>query len=125
MKRPVVTFVLALVSVVLSPTLIFFEMVALLFADMVNYEPSNSTAVKVLTVVIVIAIGAIALAVPIIALAMSSKVRAASTVTPIPRAGIATAAMVIAGIVTAGVVLAQVYMILMVFGKCSLEGCQF
>jgi len=125
MKRPVAPFVLALVSVILSPALVFFEMIALLFADMVNYEPSNPTAVKVLTVIITIAIGAIALAVPIITLVMGSKVRGASKVTPIPRAGFATAAMVIAGIVTAGVVLAQVYMILMVLGKCSLEGCQF
>ena len=125
MKGPVAPFVLALVSMVLSPTLVFFEMAALFFADMVNNEPSNSTAVKVLTVVIVIAIGAIALAVPIIALVMGSKVRAGSKLTPIPRAGLATAAMVIAGILTAGVVLAQAYMILMVFGKCSLEGCQF
>jgi len=123
MKRPVSSFVVALVSVVLSPTLVFVEMVALLFAGMVNYEPSNSTAVKVLTVIIVIAIGLVALAIPVIAFIMGRKARAASTLELMPRAGLATAAMVIAGIVTVGVVLAQVYMILMVVGACSLDGC--
>lgn len=122
-RRPGASFAVALVSVILSPLVVFFEFTALLFAGMVNAEPSNAAVVKVVTVLVVIVIGLVALAIPVIALVMASKARAASRLMPMPRAGLATAAMVIAGIVTAGVVLAQVYMILMIFGNCSLDGC--
>lgn len=123
MKRPVTSFVLALVSLVVSPIVVYFEVVALLLAGMIIYEPANATVLKVLSVVVAIAIGLIALIVPVLAFVIGSKVRAASKAAPIPRAGLATAAMVIAGIVIAGVVLAQVYLILMVAGVCSFEGC--
>lgn len=123
MKRPVTSFVLALVSLVVSPLLVFFELTALLLAGMVIYEPANATVLKVLSVVVVIAIGLIALAVPVLAFVMGSKTRVASKMTPIPRAGLATAAMVIAGIVIVGVLLTQVYIILMVLGVCSFDGC--
>lgn len=121
--RPTSAFVVALVSAVLCPILIMVEFTALFFAAMVNAEAANSTFVKALTVAIVIVIGLIALAVPIVALVLGARARAASKTMPVPRAGLATAALVIAGIVTAGVAAAQVYMILMAAGSCSLEGC--
>lgn len=122
-KRPVTSFVLALVSLVVSPILVYFEVIVLLLSGMIIYEPANATVLKVLSVVVTIAIGLTTLVIPVLAAFIGSKVRTASKAAPIPRAGLATAALVISGIVIAGVVLIQVYLILMVFGTCSFEGC--
>ena len=123
MKSPIGPFILAVVSVILGPPLIYVEFVALLFADMVVAEPANPIPVKILTVVLVVAIGALTLTVPLVALVMGFKVRAASKETPSSRTGLATAAVVIAGFVTLVVVLAQVYVLLTIFGQCALDGC--
>lgn len=122
-KRPVTAFVLALVSVILSPVLFIFELSALFFAGMVTYEPANSIIVKILSIALVIVIGLLALIVPVIALILGIRARAAAKTGSTGGGGLATAAAVIAGIVTAGVLAGQVYLILMVVGSCSLEGC--
>lgn len=116
MKRPVSSFVLALISLVLAPIVIFIEFTALFGAAMITYEPNNSPIVKVIAVAVVILIGLFALAVPALALFLGMKARAAAQSIPTEGVGLATAAIVIAGIVTAGVVAAQVYFILMVVG---------
>ena len=123
MKRPVTSFILALVSLILSPILVVLELSALFFAGMVIYEPANSTVVKVLSAMVVIIIGLVALALPLLAIMSGRKARAASRTAQTGGTGLATASLVIAGIVTAGVVAAQVYYVLMAFGSCSLEGC--
>lgn len=123
MKRPVISFVLAMASVVLSPVLAFIETSALFFAAMVTYEPANPLWVKVLSVAVVLFIGLLAFTVPVIALIVGTKARATARSTQTGGAGLATAAVVIAGIVAAGVVVAQVYLILMATGACSLDGC--
>lgn len=123
MKTPVAPFVLALVSLILAPILVWVEFIALLFSGMVVAEPANSTLEKALTVVVVVLIGLVALVVPLVALVKGRKARAVAKSTSASASGLATASLVIAGVVTAGVVIAQVYMILMVFGFCSLEGC--
>jgi hypothetical protein len=122
-KRPVASFVVALVSVIVSPVLFMIEMPAFLFAAMVIYEPTNPPVVKALTAAVVVVLGLLVVAVPVIAVIMGARARAASRLTPTPRAGLATAAMVIAGIVTAGAVISQIYVVLFAFGVCSLEGC--
>lgn len=100
---------LALISVVVSPLLVWIELVALLFADMVTYEPENPLWVKVAVVAAVVFIAALAFALPVAAL--------------VAGAGKARASQVIAIVVIALVVAAQVYFILMVAGACSLDGC--
>lgn len=100
---------LALISVVVSPSLVWIEFVALLFADMVTYEPENPLWVKVAVVATVVIIAALAFALPVAAL--------------VAGAGKARASRVIAIVVIALVVAAQVYFILMAAGACSLEGC--
>lgn len=114
---------LALASVILSPILIFIEVVALIFAAMVSAESANPLWVKVLSGALVFAVGLIALALPVIAVMTSTRARAASKATSTTGAGVATAAVVIAGIVTAGVLVAQVFMVLWAMGVCSLDGC--
>lgn len=123
MKRPVTAFVLALVSVVLSPILFIVELSSLFFAGMVGAEPSNPLVIKALAVALVVAIGLLAWAVAVLPLVMGSRARSASKSMSAHGSGLATAAMVIAGIVMAGVFASQVYLILMVVGECSLEGC--
>ncbi|MBU6278852.1 MAG: hypothetical protein KGN78_06360 [Actinomycetales bacterium] len=123
MNRPTTALVLALVSFLLCPGLLFIEMTALLFSDLVINEPSNSGLVKALTVVMVIAIACVAIALPVVSLVVGARARSAAKVSQASGADVALAALVIAGFVMAGVVAFQVYLLLMVFGACSLEGC--
>lgn len=123
MRRPVTSFVLALVTVIVAPILVFIEGTALLGASMVTYEPANPLWVKVLSVVIVVVIGLLALGLPVIALIAAARARTAAKSDPTRGAGLATSALVIAGIVSVGVLLAQVYFILPAAGACSLDGC--
>lgn len=123
MKRPVTAIILALVSLILSPILVFAEFTALFAAAMITYEPANPGWIKALSLAFVIVIAILALALPVIAITVGSKARAASRVTATDGSGLATAAVVIGVIVTAGVVAAQVYFALMVAGSCSLERC--
>lgn len=123
MRRPATAFVLAVVSVILSPILLMVEFTALLFAAMVTYEPANSLVVKVLSVALVVAIGLVVVIIPVIALTTGVRARAAVKAASSGGGGLATAAIVIAGIVTVGVLAGQVYLILMAVGSCSLDGC--
>ena len=100
---------LALISVVVSPSLVWIEFVALLFAHMVTYEPENPLWVKVAVVAFALPVAALAFALPVAAL--------------VAGAGKARASQVIAIVVIALVVAAQVYFILMATGACSLDGC--
>lgn len=122
-NRPGTSLVLALASLILSPILIFIEVVALIFAAMVSAESANPLWVKVLSGAVVFAVGLLTLAVSVIALVSSTRARAASKATSTSGAGVATAAVVIAGIVTAGVLVAQVFIVLWAMGVCSLDGC--
>ena len=123
MKQPIAPFVLALVSLILAPILVWIEFIALFLSGMVVAEPSNDAWVKALAVVVVVVLGVITVALPVIALAKARKARALATRDPESGSGLATSAMVIAGLATLGVVAAQIYILLMVFGACSLEGC--
>ena len=123
MKRPVTSFVLALVSLILCPILLVLELSALLFAGMVTYEPSNPVVVKVLVVAIVVVIAIITVALPVIALRMAIRARSAAKSMQEGGSGLATAAVVISAIVTLGVLAGQVYYGVMVFGNCGLDGC--
>ena len=123
MRRPVTSFALALVSVILTPVLIFIEFTALFFAAMVTYEATNPLWVKIISVIVVILIGLLTLSVPVITIIMGARARAAAKATPTKGSGLATATVIIAGLVTAGAVVAQVYLILITFGQCSLDGC--
>lgn len=123
MKQPITALVLALVSFILCPGLLFIEMTALLFSDMVINEPSNSGLVKAMTVVVVIAIACVAMALPVVTLVVGVRARSAAKVAQSSGADVALAAVVIAGIALAGVVMYQVYVMLMIAGYCSLDGC--
>jgi len=123
MKRPVAPFVLAVVSLILAPILVWIEFIALFLSGMVVAEPSNDAWVKVLAVVVVVVLGVITVALPVTALVKARKARARATRNPESGSGLAMAALVIAGLATLGVVAAQIYILLMVFGACSLEGC--
>jgi hypothetical protein len=123
MKRPVTSFVFALVTVFLSPILIFIEFTALFGAGMIAYEDANPLWVKIIAVFVVILIGLVAVAVPALVLLMGIKARAAAKSTPTKGVGLATAAIVIAGIVTAGVAAFQLFVILSVLGECISDGC--
>ena len=123
MRRPIAGLVLALLSLILCPGLLFIEMTALLFSDMVMNEPTNSVLVKGLSVVVVVAIACVAIALPAAALIVATRARSAAKETQTSGADVALSAVVIAGIVMAGVVVFQIYLILMASGFCSLEGC--
>ncbi|MGA1145551.1 MAG: hypothetical protein ACO3YU_00965 [Candidatus Nanopelagicales bacterium] len=103
----------------------FIEVVALMLAGMITYEPSNPVLIKVASVVAVLLIGAVAVALPVIALVMAMRarnlIRASETV--VAGASTALAAQVIAGVVVAGVVIVQIFLVLWAAGLCSLDGC--
>ncbi len=113
MKRPVASFILALVSVILAPILFFIEFTASFFAAMVTYEPANPLWIKIIVVIVVILIGLLSLSVPVLAVIMGVRARANAKLVPTEGAGLATAAIVIAGIVTVAVAAIQLYIILM------------
>jgi hypothetical protein len=119
------SLLLVLISVVVSPSLVWIELVALLFADMVTYEPENPLWVKVAAVVAVVFIAALALALPVAALVAGKRARSSTASSENVAAGArkALASQVIAIVVIALVVAAQIYFILMAAGACSLDGC--
>lgn len=123
MGRPVRSFVLAIVSLILCPVLIFVEVVAFMIAAMVTYEPANSLPVKIGSVVVVILLGVIALTLPSVSIVWANRARMVTTTEGAERSGLAIASLVIGGVVLAGVVIAQIYLILWLGGVCSLEGC--
>lgn len=116
MKRPVTAFVLALVSLILCPILVFIEFTAWFGAAMIAYEPANPVWVKVLSFVFVGLVALLALALPVIAISSGRKARAATRSTGTGGSGLATAAVVIGVIVTVGVLAVQVYSLVSAFG---------
>jgi len=118
-------FVVALISVIICPLFLYFEVVAFLLAAMIIYEPSNPLLIKIASVVAVILICAVAVALPVTAFIMGKRARNASRSpdTPIAGASKALAAQVIAGVVFACVVIVQIFLILWAAGVCSFDGC--
>lgn len=104
---PKASLSLAITSVFLTPVVLWVELIVLLLADMVTYEPSNPLFVKALAVGVVVLAGAVALALPLFTLLRSDRV----------------AAQVISGVVLALWAIVQVYFVLMVAGICALDGC--
>ena len=117
--------VVALISVIICPLFLYFEVVAFLLAAMIIYEPSNPLLIKIASVVAVILICAVAVALPVTAFVMGKRARNLIRLsdTPIAGASKALAAQVISGVVFAGVVIAQIFLILWAAGVCSLDGC--
>jgi len=109
MKWPVTAFVLALVSVILCPILVFIEFTALFGAGMIAYEPANPVWVKVLAFVFVGLVGLLALALPVVVILVGRKARAASSPTGTAGSGLAKAAVVIGVIVAVAVLAVQVF----------------
>ncbi len=118
-------FVVALISVIICPLFLYFEVVAFLLAAMIIYEPSNPLFIKIASVVAVILICAVAVALPVTAFIMGKRARNFIRIsdTPIAGASKALTAQVIAGVVFAGVVIVQIFVILWAAGVCSLDGC--
>ena len=117
--------VVALISVIICPLFLYFEVVAFLLAAMIIYEPSNPLFIKIASVVAVILICAVAVALPVTAFIMGKRARNFIRIsdTPIAGASKALTAQVIAGVVFAGVVIVQIFVILWAAGVCSLDGC--
>lgn len=116
MKRPGTAFVLAIVSLVLSPILLFVEFTAWFGAGMIAYESANPVWSKVLAFAFVALIALLAFALPVLAMRSGRKARAAVSATGARGSGLATAAVVIGVIVTAGAMLVQVYALISAFG---------
>jgi hypothetical protein len=99
--------VLAIASAVVTPVLVFLEFSGLLLVGMILYEPSNSVVIKVIAMVALILLAALALVLPLFAFFSNSS----------------AASRVIAGLVLAGWAAAQLYLVGMLLGVCSFEGC--
>lgn len=123
MKRPGTAFVLALVSLILCPILVFIEFIALFGAAVIANEPTNAVWVKALSFAVVGLVALLALALPVVAISSGGRARSAARSTGTDGSGLATAAVVIGVFVTGGVLAAQVYMAFMAFGACGLDGC--
>lgn len=117
--------VVAFISVIVCPILLSIEVVALILASMIIYEPSNPVLIKVASVVVVILIGAVTVLLPVMSTIMGKRARNCikSSDTPMAGASKALAAQVIAGVVLAVAVIAQIFMIFWAAGVCSLDGC--
>jgi hypothetical protein len=118
-------FVVALISVIVCPLLLYFEVVAFLLAAIIIAEPSNPLIIKIISPVVVILICAVAVALPVTAFVMGKRARNFIRLsdTTIAGASKALAAQVISGVVFAGVVIVQIFLILWAAGVCSLDGC--
>jgi len=116
MKRPSTAFVLALVSLILCPILVFVEFTAWFGAAMIAYESANPVWAKVLAFLLVALIALLAFALPLLAIRSGRKARAAASASGAGGSGLATAAVVIGVIVAAGVLLFQVYALISTFG---------
>jgi hypothetical protein len=99
--------VLAIASAVVTPVLLFVEFSGLILVGMILYEPSNSVVIKSIAVAALILVAILALVLPLFA--FFSNARAVSRV--------------IAGLVLAGWAAAQLYLVGMLLGVCSFEGC--
>ena len=118
-------FVVALISAIVCPLLLFAEIVAVMLADMITYEPGNPLIIKIASVVVVVLICAVAVALPLTAFVMGKRARndIRSNDTFVAGASKALASQVIAGILAAGVVIVQIILILLASRVCSLDGC--
>ena len=117
--------VVSLIGALVCPFLLFFQVVFLLGASMIIYEPSNPGWIEVVAVVIVILIGAAAIALPVTSFIMGKRARRvikASDV-PVPGARRALASQVISAIVFVVGAGVEIYLILLSAGVCSLDGC--
>ena len=125
METSTKAFVVALISVIVCPLLLFIEVVALMLASMIIYEPSNPVLIKVASVIVVVLIGAVTVVLPVMAFFMGKRARdfIKSSDTPNAGASKATAAQVIAGVVLAVAVFVQIFMIFWAAGVCSFDGC--
>ena len=108
MKRPATAFVLALVSVILCPILLFIEFTVWFGAAMIAYEDANPVWVKVLAFALVALIALLALALPVLTVIAGRKARAATKAAGTGGSGLATAAVVIGIIVAVGGLAVQV-----------------
>lgn len=115
MNRPGVSFVLALLSIILSPILVFIEFTAWFGAAMISYEPANALWTKILSFAFVGLIALLALALPVLAIRSGRRARAAAKLAGAGGSGLATSAVVI-GVVVAGVLAAQVNFLFAAFG---------
>lgn len=116
MKRPVTAFVLALVSLVLCPILVFVEFTAWFGASMIANESANPVWSKVLSFVFVALVALVALALPVLAITTGRKAGATTQAVGAGGSRLATAAVVIGVIVLAGVLAVQVYFLVAAFG---------
>jgi uncharacterized protein YqgC (DUF456 family) len=116
MRRPVTAFVLALVSLVLTPILLIVEFTAWFWAAMIAYESANPVWVKILAYAIVALIALLAFALPLLAIRSGRKARAATKSAGAGGSGLATVGVVIGVIVLVGVLAAQVYSLISAFG---------
>lgn len=99
--------VLAIASAVVTPVLLFVEFSGVFLVGMILYEPSNSVVMQAIAVAALVLLAAIALALPLFAFFSNSG----------------AVSRVIAGLVLAVWAVAQLYLVGMVFGVCSFEGC--
>jgi hypothetical protein len=99
--------VLAIASAVVTPVLLFVEFSGLFLVGMILYEPSNSVVIKSIAVAALILVAILALVLPLFAFFSNSR----------------ASSRVIAGLVLAGWAAAQLYLVGMLLGVCSFEGC--
>ena len=73
---PKVSLALAITSLILTPILLGVELIMVLFADLVIYEPGNPLFIKVIVVAVVILIAAAGLILPLLTFLRSERVTA-------------------------------------------------
>lgn len=117
--------VVSLIGALVSPFVLFFQVVFLLGASMIVYEPSNPVWIEIVFVVIVIFIGAVALALPVTSFFMGKRARRVIATSDVPVAGArqAMASQVISAIVFVLCVGVEIFLVLLSVGVCSLDGC--
>lgn len=117
--------VVSLIGALVSPFVLFFQVVFLLGASMIVYEPSNPVWIEIVFVVIVIFIGAVALALPVTSFLMGKRARRVIATSDLPVAGArqAMASQVISAIVFVLCVGVEIFLVLLSVGVCSLDGC--
>lgn len=123
--KSMISLVLSVASLIVSPLLAFAQYVAAMLLGMVASEPSNPTYVSVAFFCVFAGIAALAFALPVASLIVSRRARRDIERSDGAMSGmpLAVTARVIAVIVIVLLLLFEAFVALSFAGICSLDGC--
>ena len=124
-RKATIALVLAVISLVAAPALLWAELIVLYLGGWISSEPGVQIFVVAIVIVVICLALLIVFALPVAALLIARRARREITAGAgsLSGSGNVKAAQIIAGITVAALLIGQVYFALMAFGICSFDGC--